>query len=65
MAATVFIADEMAINPTTEALTAAWYYDSVVPAAEIDWDMQYVSDPKANQIPHSQMQSNYTRVLYP
>ncbi|WP_175804662.1 S10 family serine carboxypeptidase-like protein [Burkholderia ambifaria] len=63
--ATIFIADEMAINPNMQVLTAAGYYDGVVPAARIDWDMQYVSDPKGGQIPQSQMQSNYTRVLYP
>ncbi|VWB04887.1 S10 family serine carboxypeptidase-like protein [Burkholderia lata] len=63
--ATIFIADEMAINPKMQVLTAAGYYDGVVPAAAIDWDMQYISDPNGGQIPQSQMQSNYTRVLYP
>ncbi|WP_193102866.1 S10 family serine carboxypeptidase-like protein [Burkholderia sp. Z1] len=63
--ATIFIADEMAINPKMQVMTAAGYYDGVVPAALVDWDMQYVSDPKGGQIPSSQMQSSYTRVLYP
>ncbi|MEM5317633.1 hypothetical protein [Paraburkholderia sp. JHI869] len=63
--ATIFIADEMAINPKMQVLTAAGYYDAVVPAAKVDWDMRYVFDPKGGQVPQSQMQSNYTRIRYP
>ncbi|MEX3937619.1 hypothetical protein AB4Y32_38865 [Paraburkholderia phymatum] len=63
--ATIFIADEMAINPKMQVLTAAGYYDAVVPAAKVDWDMQYVSDPKGGRVPQSQMQASYTRILYP
>ncbi|RBL65639.1 hypothetical protein C3E98_041905, partial [Pseudomonas sp. MWU13-2625] len=64
-AATIFIADEMAIDPTTQVLTAAGYDDGVVPATAIDWDMQHVSDPTGGKIPQSQMQSDTTRVLSP
>lgn len=63
--ATIFIAAEMKINPSMQVLTSAGYYDGIVPAAKIDWDMQYVSDPNGGNVPAAQMQSNYTRVLYP
>ncbi|WP_161782980.1 S10 family serine carboxypeptidase-like protein [Paraburkholderia nodosa] len=63
--ATIFIADEMAINPKMQVLTAAGYYDGVVPAAKVDWDIQYVSDPTGGRVPQWQMQSSYTRILYP
>ncbi|WP_353254872.1 S10 family serine carboxypeptidase-like protein [Burkholderia anthina] len=59
--ATIFIADEMQINPNMQVLTSAGYYDSVVPAAQVDWDMQSV----AQAIPAAQMQKMYTRILYP
>ncbi|MEM5372798.1 hypothetical protein V4C53_43305 [Paraburkholderia azotifigens] len=59
--ATIFIADEMQINPNMQVLTSAGYYDSVVPAAQVDWDMQSV----AKAIPAAQMQKMYTRILYP
>jgi carboxypeptidase C (cathepsin A) len=59
--ATIFIADEMQINPDMQVMTTAGYYDSVVPAAQVDWDMQSVSAV----IPKAQMDKMYTRLLYP
>ncbi|SMG00577.1 Carboxypeptidase C (cathepsin A) [Burkholderia singularis] len=59
--ATIFIADEMMINPHMQVLTSAGYYDSVVPAAQVDWDMQSV----AQAVPTQQMAQMYTRILYP
>lgn len=59
--ATIFIADEMQINPSMQVITTAGYYDSVVPAAQVDWDMQSVSAV----IPKTQMANMYTRLLYP
>ena len=51
----------MLINPQMHVMTTAGYYDLVVPAAQVDWDMQSV----AQTVPAAQMKRMYTRVLLP
>lgn len=58
--ATIHLAAEMMINPDMKVMTTAGYYDAVVPAAEVQWDMMSVFD----KVPKAQMDKNYVHANY-